>query len=59
MSVGMEGLTLCLLVSSTDCLCRQFGPRSGPSKRRLRSGSKQFDTFDGISERFNFENVNF
>ena len=28
-------LTLCLLVSSTDNLCKQIGPRSGPTKCRL------------------------
>ena len=27
-------LTLCLLVSSTDSLCQQFGPRSGRKKCR-------------------------
>ena len=25
-------LTLCLLVSSTDKLCKEFGPRPGPTK---------------------------
>ena len=32
-------LTLCLLVSSADNLGKQFGPRSGPTKRRAWSGS--------------------
>ena len=27
-------LTLCLLVPSADKLCKQFGPRSGPTNRR-------------------------
>ena len=35
-------LTFCLPVSSTDDFCKQFGPRSGPTKRRARSGSKLF-----------------
>ena len=37
-------LTLCLQVSSADSLCKQFGPRSGPTKCRAWSGSKLFDT---------------
>ena len=37
------------LLSSTDNLCKQFRPRSGP-------GSKQFDT-DSVPEDF-FEKVN-
>ena len=40
----MTTLILCLLVSSADNLCKQFGSRSGPTKRRSWSGSKQFDT---------------
>ena len=37
-------LNLCLLVSSADNLCKQFGPRSGLTKRRAWSGSNLFDT---------------
>ena len=29
---------------SADNLCKQFGPRSGPTKRRARSGSRMIDT---------------
>ena len=45
-------LTLCLLVSSADNLCKQFGPRSGPTKCRAWSGSKLFDILKCIPERF-------
>ena len=41
--VNMD-FTLYLLVSSSDNLCKQFGPRSGPTKCRAWSGSKLFDT---------------
>ena len=37
------GLTLCLLVSSADNLCKQFGPRSGLTEHWAWSGSKLFD----------------
>ena len=41
-------LTLCLLVLSSDDLCKQFGSRSGlmirQTNRRAGSGSKLFDT---------------
>ena len=37
-------LSLCLLMSSADNLCKQFGPRPGPTKCRACSGSKLFDT---------------
>ena len=36
-------LTLCLLLSSADSFCKQSGPRSGPKKCRVWSGSKLFD----------------
>ena len=36
--------TLCLLVPSVDNICKQFGPRSGPTKCRAWPGSKLFDT---------------
>ena len=35
---------LCLRVSSADKLCKQFEPRSGPTKCRAWSRSKLFDT---------------
>ena len=44
-----KSLTLCLLVTSGDSLCKQFGPRSGPTKCRASSGSKLFDVI-GIPE---------
>ena len=31
-------------MSSANGLCKQFRPRSGPSKRQARSGSERFDT---------------
>ena len=37
-------LTLYLLVLSVNNFCKQFGPRSGPTKRRTWSGSKPCDT---------------
>ena len=37
-------LTLFLLVLSADNLCKQFGPRSGLTKRQTSSGFKLFDT---------------
>ena len=37
-------LTLYLLVSSADNLCKQFGPRSGLTTCRAWYGSKLFDT---------------
>ena len=43
-------LTLCLLMSSADNLCKQLGPRSGGQRVGAWSGSKLFDT-DGIPER--------
>ena len=41
---GSIVLTLYLLVLSADNLCKQFGPRSGPTKCRAWSESKLFDT---------------
>ena len=35
-------------MSSADNLCKQFGPRSGPTKCRAWSGSKLFDTLNMI-----------
>ena len=40
-----------LLVSSADNLCKQFGPRSGPSKFRPWSGFKLFQRSDCVAER--------
>ena len=37
-------LTCCLLVSSADNFCKQFGPRSGPTQCWAWSGSNPFDT---------------
>ena len=53
-----ELLTLCLLVSPADNLCKQFGPRSGPTKCQAWSGYKLFDTLMVLLKEF-FENVDF
>ena len=37
-------LIICLLVSAADNLYKQFGSRSGPTKRRAWSGCELFDT---------------
>ena len=37
-------VTVSLLVSSADKLCKQFGSRSGLTKRQTWVGSKMFDT---------------
>ena len=39
-----RSLTLCLLLSSADNHYKQFGPRQGPTKCRVWSGSKLFGT---------------
>ena len=31
-TANKEGLTLCLIASAADNLCKQFGPRPGPTK---------------------------
>ena len=49
---------LCLLVLSADNLCKQFGPRSSPTKHRVWSGSKLFDTLMVFLKEF-FKKVNF
>ena len=41
---------------SADNICKQFGPRSGPIKRRAGSGSKLFATLIVFLEEF-FEKV--
>ena len=51
-------LTLLSAVSSADNLCKQFGPRSGPTKRRARSGSKLSEPLMVFLKEF-FEKVNF
>ena len=43
--------TLYLLVLSADKLCKQFGPRPGPTKCLDWSESKLFDSNDVIPER--------
>ena len=51
-------LTLYLIVFSADNLGKQFGPRSGPTKTRVRSGSKLFDNMIAFLKEF-FEKVDF
>ena len=45
-------------LSSTDNLCKQFGPRSGPTEYCSLFGSKLFDTLIVFLKDF-FEKVNF
>ena len=42
--MSLSPLTHYLQVSSVDKLCKQFGPRSGPTKRRAWSGANLFDS---------------
>ena len=49
-------LSLSLLMSSADKFCKQFGPRSGPTKCLSCSGSKLFDTLIEFLKEF-FEKV--
>ena len=42
-NIVSERLNLYLLVSTADNLCKQFGPRSGPTNRRACSWSKLLD----------------
>ena len=44
------------LVTSSDNLCKQFVPRSGPTERRTRPGSKLFDTLK-VFLKVIFENI--
>ena len=53
----LVSLTFYLLVSSANNLCKQFGPRSGPTICRAWSGSKLFDTLT-VFKKVDFENVN-
>ena len=50
-------LNLCLLVSSTDNLCKQFGPRAVQTKGRAWTRSKLLNTLM-IILKFVFEKVN-
>ena len=45
-------------LSSAENICKQFGPRSGPTECRSRSGSKLVDTMRVFLEEY-FEKVNF
>ena len=45
-------------MSFADNICKQFGPKSGPTERRAWFGSKLFDTLMVSPKEF-FENVNF
>ena len=45
-------LTLYLLVSSSDNFCKQFGPRTGPTKCEAWSLSKLFDTLTVFLKEF-------
>ena len=48
---------VCLLVPSTDNLCKKFGARSCPTKCRARSGSKLFDTLIAFLKTKSFEKL--
>ena len=50
-------LNSCLRASSAEYRCKQFGPRSGPTKRRGRSRSELFDILIVFLKYF-FETVN-
>ena len=50
--------TLCLLVSSADNFCKEFGPRSVPTKRRVGPGFKLFDTLVVFLKEFFEKKVN-
>ena len=54
----MVSLTHYLLLSSADNLCKQFGPRSGPTKHGAWSRSKLLDTLIVFLKEY-FEKVNF
>ena len=49
------------ILSSADNLCKQFGPRSGPTECWSQSGSKLFNTtilfLKEFFEKVNFENI--
>ena len=46
-----------MTLSSAGNLCKQFGPRSGPTECQACSGSKLFDTDSVLKELF--EKINF
>ena len=54
----VHGILVRTVVSSTDNLCKQFEPRSGPTKGQVTSGSKLFDTLMIFLKVF-FEKVDF
>ena len=54
----MDELTLYLLLSSVDNLCKQFGSSSGSLKCPSSSRSRQFDTLILFLKEF-FEKVDF
>ena len=56
---SQHALTLCLLVPSAGNLCKQFGPRSGPTDCWAWSGSKLFDSLMVFLKCFFFEKVDF
>ena len=56
-SNNFYSLTLCLLMTSADNLCKQLGPRSGPKCRAI-SESKLFGTPMVFLKEF-FEKVDF
>ena len=51
-------LAFCMLVPSADNRCKQFGPRSGLTKGRARSGSKLVNTQTVLLKEF-FEKIKF
>ena len=57
MTLAVGGLLiLYLLVPSADNLCKQFGPRSGPTECWSFAGTKLFDTLIVFLKEF-FEKV--
>ena len=58
-SIKLFSLTLCLLVLSANNLCKQFGPRSGPTGHQAFSESRLFDTLmvflNNFAKKLDFE----
>ena len=52
-------LTLCLLAASANNLCKQLGPRPGPTNCRAWSGSKLFDTLIVLKKKSNIKRVKY
>ena len=50
--LSKELLTICLLVSSADNLCKQIRSRSDPTKGRAWSGSNLFDSLEVLLKAF-------